>query len=100
MEGALIFSHACQVWGTYNGRPVWEPRMNEVYLWIVTAAIAAVAASTISRLWTDRARLWRDELQDEDRLFAWRIVLFLIYPLLVAVDLRSTLAAAQVFGGY
>jgi hypothetical protein len=74
-------------------------RMNEVYLWIVTAVVAAVAAGTITRLWTDRSRLWRDELQDEDRLFAWRIVLFLFYPALVGLDLRATLAAAQAFGG-
>lgn len=76
-----------------------NPLMNEIYLWIVTAVVAAVAASTISRFWTDGGRLWRDELHDEDRLFGWRIVLFLIYPALVALDLRFTQAAAQFFGG-
>lgn len=73
--------------------------MNEIYLWIVTALVAAVAATTVSRLWFDRNRLWRDEVHDEDRFFAWRIVLFLVYPALVAVDLRSTIAMAQFFGG-
>lgn len=74
--------------------------MNEVYLWIVTAITAAVALSTVARLWTDRERLRREDLQDEDRAFAWRIVIFLVFPLMTLVDLRSTLVACQWLGGY
>jgi tetratricopeptide (TPR) repeat protein len=74
--------------------------MNDVYLWAVTAITAAVALTTLYRLWMDRERLSRDDLHDEDRLFAWRIVLFLIYPLLTLIDLRSTLIACQALGGY
>jgi hypothetical protein len=74
--------------------------MNDVYLWIVTAVTGAVALNTVFRLWTDRDRLWQDDLRDEDRLFAWRIVLFLIYPILNLIDLRTTMIAAQAFGGY
>jgi tetratricopeptide (TPR) repeat protein len=74
--------------------------MNEVYLWIVTAITAAVALSTVARLWTDRERLRREDLHDEDRAFAWRIVIFLVFPLMTLVDLRSTLVACQWLGGY
>lgn len=73
--------------------------MNDIYLWTVTAVTAAVAADTCWRLWRDRARLWQEELNDEDRLLIWRIVLFLVYPLLTLVDLRATTVACQSFGG-
>jgi hypothetical protein len=73
--------------------------INDIYLWTVTAVTAAVALNTCYRLWNDRSRLWQDELNDEDRLLAWRIVFFLIYPLLTLVDLRATAIACQSFGG-
>jgi hypothetical protein len=66
----------------------------------VTAVTGAVAVNTLFRMWTDRSRLMQDELHDEDRLFAWRIVLFLIYPLMTAVDLRATIVTTQWYGGY
>lgn len=71
-----------------------------MYLWLVTAVTGAVAVNTLIRLWTDRSRLWQDDLHDEDRLFAWRIVLFLIYPIMTMVDLRATLVTTQWYGGY
>lgn len=74
--------------------------MNEIYLWAITAVTAAVALNTVYRLYADRHRLWQDELHDEDRLFAWRIVLFLVYPVLTLVDLRATMVTAELFGGY
>ncbi len=61
---------------------------------------AAVAVNTLLRLWRDRDRLWRDDLRDEDRAFAWRIVIFLIFPILTLVDLRSTLVVCQWLGGF
>lgn len=73
--------------------------MNQLYLWILTAMVTAVAAGTISRFWSDRSKFCREELHEEDRLFVWRIVLFLIYPALVAIDLRATIVCAQLFGG-
>jgi hypothetical protein len=73
--------------------------MNDVYLWIVTAVTAAVAISTLVRLWNDRDRLWQEDLHDEDRLFAWRIVIFLLYPVLTLIDLRATMVACQALGG-
>ena len=74
--------------------------MNELYLWSVTALTGAVAVNTIIKLWTERDRLWRDDLHDDDRLFAWRIVLFLVFPAMTLVDLRATLVTCQWFGGY
>lgn len=74
--------------------------MHEIYLWLVTAVTGAVAVNTLLRLWTDRARLSQEDLQEEDRVFAWRIVLFLIYPLMTMVDLRATIVTCQWFGGY
>jgi hypothetical protein len=76
------------------------PTAHEIYLWLVTAVTGAVAVNTLMRLWTDRSRLAQDDLHEEDRLFAWRIVLFLIYPLMTLVDLRATMVTCQWFGGY
>lgn len=74
--------------------------MHEIYLWLVTAVTGAVAVSTLLRLWTDRSRLMQEDLHEDDRVFAWRIVLFLIYPLMTLVDLRATMVTCQWFGGY
>jgi hypothetical protein len=76
------------------------PSMHDIYLWLVTAVTGAVAANTLLRLWTERSRLWQEDLHDEDRLFAWRIVLFLIYPIMTLVDLRATMVTCNWFGGY
>src|SRR5271155_5462286 len=74
--------------------------MNDIYLWGVTGMAALVALNTIWRLWTEHERLGKEDLTDEDRAFAWRIVIFLIFPLLNFLDLRSTVAACVLFGGY
>lgn len=74
--------------------------MNELYLWLITAVVTIVGLNTVGRLWSERERLWRDDLQEEDRAFAWRVVIFLIFPLLTLVDLRATMVASQWLGGY
>lgn len=74
--------------------------MNELYLWLVTAVVTIVGLNTIVRLWSERERLWRDDLQEEDRAFAWRVVIFLIFPLLTITDLRATMVASQWLGGF
>lgn len=74
--------------------------MNDIYLWCVTGMAGLVAVNTLWRLWTERDRLLREDLTDEDRAFAWRIVIFLIFPLLNFLDLRSTVVACDLFGGY
>ncbi len=74
--------------------------MNDIYLWCVTGMAAVVALNTIWRLWTERDRLLREDLSDEDRAFAWRVVIFVIFPLLNFIDLRSTMVACNLLGGY
>jgi tetratricopeptide (TPR) repeat protein len=74
--------------------------MNELYLWLVTAVVTIVGLNTLVRLWSERERLWRDDLQEEDRAFAWRVVIFLIFPLLTITDLRATMVASQWLGGF
>ncbi len=41
----------------------------------------------------------KDDLNDEDRSLIWRIVLFLVFPILTLVDLRSTIVATDLMGG-
>ncbi len=68
--------------------------------WCSTAVAILVACDTSMRLWTERHRFFKEELSDEDRAFAWRLVLFLLLPLLTFIDLRATDIAAGLFGGY
>lgn len=74
--------------------------MNDVYLWCVTGMTALVALNTLWRLWVERDRLGREDLSDEDRAFAWRMVIFLIFPLFTFLDLRTTIVACEWLGGY
>ncbi|HNG74161.1 MAG TPA: hypothetical protein PLY72_06885 [Candidatus Obscuribacter sp.] len=68
--------------------------------WCVTFACALLALDTVLRLWTERHRLTKEVLSDDDRAFAWKIVLFLVLPLLTLADLRATEVAASHFGAY
>ncbi|MGH9547946.1 MAG: tetratricopeptide repeat protein, partial [Terriglobales bacterium] len=52
------------------------------------------------RLWTERERLFREDLSDDDRAFAWRIVLFLLFPAINLLDMRATMTACEMLGGY
>ena len=70
--------------------------MNDIYLWCVSAVTAIVAINTVWRLVIERERLWKDDLTDEDRAFAWRLVVFLVFPLINLLDLRKTAKAANV----
>lgn len=74
--------------------------MNDIYLWFLTGISALLALNTLWRLWTDRERLFHEDLSDEDRSFAWRIVISLVFPFVTFLDLRATLAACELFGGY
>jgi hypothetical protein len=74
--------------------------MNDLYLWCVSGITALVGLNTIWRLFLDRNRLWKEELSDEDRAFAWRIVVFLIFPLINLLDLRATTMVCELLGGY
>jgi tetratricopeptide (TPR) repeat protein len=74
--------------------------INAVYLWTVASVTALVAANTIWKLWTERNRLFKDDLTEEDRALAWRVVFFLIFPLVTLLDLRATVVACNLLGGY
>lgn len=74
--------------------------MNQVCLWSVALLAAVIAVNTVYRLWTERYRLAKEDLNDEDRAFAWRVVVFLIFPLFILVDLRATSICCELLGGY
>ncbi len=74
--------------------------MNQVYLWCVALLTTVIAASTLYRLWTERYRLAKEDLNDEDRAFAWRLVVFVIFPLFVFLDLRATTVTTEFLGGF
>jgi len=96
------------VTGPYNDKPIKDPAgdlintvsMNDIYLWSVTGVTALVGINTIWRLFSERDRLTKEDLNDEDRAFAWRVVIFLIYPLALLVDMRTTSMACDLFGGF
>ncbi len=68
--------------------------------WCATALAVVVSLDTVIRLWTERHRLVKEDLNDEDRAFAWRLVIFVVLPLLTLIDLRATDVAASLAGGY
>ncbi len=96
---------------TYNDKPIEyifyrtgnlinTMNMNDVYLWCVTGVTALVGLNTIWRLWSERDRLTKEDLNEEDRAFAWRVVVFLIFPLTLLLDLRATSMVCDLLGGY
>jgi len=74
--------------------------MNQIYLWCVTGMAALLSLNTLFRLVSDRQLLTNEDLSDSDRAFAWRVVVFLVFPLLTFLDLRSTIVSCQWLGGY
>lgn len=74
--------------------------MNQVYLWSVALLTTVIAVSTLYRLWSERYRLAKEDLNDEDRAFAWRLVVFVIFPLFVFLDLRATTVTTEFLGGF
>src|SRR5579883_3008141 len=74
--------------------------MPQLYTNIVTALLVAIAATTIIEIWRQRNNLFRDELDDDVRALAWRVVIFLVFPFIVWVDLRATILATEHLGGW
>jgi tetratricopeptide (TPR) repeat protein len=74
--------------------------INDVYLWCVTGVTAIVGLNTLWRLWIERDRLSKEDLSEDDRAFAWRVVVFLIFPTIVFLDLRTTSTICELLGGY
>ena len=84
-----------------NNGEVFSSLLSSQFLsWCSTAIAILVAIDTAVRLWTERHRFFKEELGDEDRAFAWRLVLFLLLPFLTFIDLRATDIAAGLAGGY
>lgn len=74
--------------------------MGEIFSKLASVVLIAVAVSTVYQLVRDRACLLRDDLRDEERNLAWRVVVFLILPAVVALDLRTTIVTAEWLGGW
>lgn len=75
------------------------PDPNNLSLWCISGVSLLVALDTSVRLWTERHRMSKDDLNDEDRSLIWRIVLFLVFPALTLIELRSTMVTCDLFGG-
>lgn len=73
---------------------------HQFFSWCAAGIAVIVSLDTIIRLWTERHRLVKDELNDEDRSFVWRLVVFVVLPMLTLIDLRATDIAASMAGGY
>lgn len=76
------------------------PDPNNLSLWCISGVSLLVALDTTFRLWTERHRMSKDDLNDEDRSLIWRIVLFLMFPALNLLELRSTMVTTDMFGGH
>lgn len=74
--------------------------MNQICLWCIAAVTGVVSLNTLWRVYAERARFLKEDLNDSDSAFAWRIVIFVIFPLLNLIDLRTTAVCCQLFGGY
>jgi tetratricopeptide (TPR) repeat protein len=74
--------------------------MNQICLWCIAAVTGFVSLNTIWRVYAERARFLKEDLNDSDSAFAWRLVIFVIFPLLTLIDLRTTAVCSQLLGGY
>ncbi len=74
--------------------------MDKLCFAVVTAVTAFISLDTLRRLYFDRHRFSKEDLNDYDLAFVWRIVIFLIYPLLNLIALWVSVIACQWFGGY
>lgn len=67
---------------------------------ILSALFLAIAASTIFELWKDRHDVFTDELDEDARVLVWKTVIFLIFPLVNLLDLKTTMVATENLGGW
>ncbi len=74
--------------------------MDKLCFAFVTAITALISLDTLRRLYVDRHRFLKEDLNDYDLAFVWRIVIFLIYPLLNLLALAVSVIVCQNFGGY
>jgi hypothetical protein len=73
--------------------------INAIFLWSVAAVSLLVALNTVWKLFTERYRLSKDELSDEDRALVWQTIFFIVFPLINLIDLRGTMVACNLLGG-
>ena len=73
--------------------------MNAIFLWSVASVSLLVALNTAWKLISERYRLTKDDLGDEDRALVWQTVFFLVFPLINLIDLRGTMVACNLLGG-
>jgi len=73
---------------------------HQFFSWCAAGIAVIISLDTVVRLWAERHRLVKDELNDEDRAFVWRLVVFVVLPFLTLIDMRATEVAASWAGGY
>jgi hypothetical protein len=74
--------------------------MNQIYLWYITVVTGLVSLHTLWQIYGERQRFSKEDLNDSDSTFAWRIVLFLALPLFKLIDLRTVMVLCQNLGAY
>lgn len=74
--------------------------MSLLFTNLFSAVVIAIAVCTAFELWKHRHSLFKDELDDDTKTLAWRVVLFIVLPLIVWMDLRTTVVTAEHFGGW
>lgn len=74
--------------------------MNQICLWYITVVTSLISLQTLWRIYTERQRFYKEDLNDSDSAFAWRLVIFLILPLFKLIDLRTVMVLCQNLGGY
>lgn len=74
--------------------------MDQFYLWCLTGVAGLLSANTLWRLVSEKQRFTSEDLGESDRAFAWRVVIFLGFPLLNYLDMRATIISCELLGGY
>lgn len=74
--------------------------MDKFCLGFITAIAAFVSLDSLRRIYIERHRFGKEDLNDYDVSFAWRIVIFVVYPFLNLLALWASIIACQWFGGY
>lgn len=74
--------------------------MPQLYTNVLSALVVAIAVTTVWELWRQRHNLFRDDLDDDVRTLAWRVVVFIVFPFIVWLDLRATIVATEHLGGW
>ncbi len=73
--------------------------MNQICLWYITVVTSLISLQTLWRIYAERQRFHKEDLNDSDSAFAWRLVIFLILPLFKLIDLRTMMVLCQNLGG-